>query len=113
VSTKIGANLVVHHGVGLVVHPGTIIGDRVTLRQNTTIGDRGDGSRPPVLGNDVNVGPNVVILGPITVGAGATIGAGAVVVDDVSAGETVVGNPARSIPRRGSGQRSEDFGRSE
>ncbi|MFM7509822.1 MAG: serine O-acetyltransferase [Actinomycetota bacterium] len=96
-----GPGLAVFHGTGLVVHSGTRIGAGVTLRQGTTIGARGHGDGPdgqaPVLGNDVDVGVGALVIGPWTVGDGAVIGAGAVVVGDVPAGATVVGNPARIL----------------
>jgi putative colanic acid biosynthesis acetyltransferase WcaB len=95
--TSIGFNFVVHHGIGLVVHADTVIGTNVTLRQNTTIGKADESRGAPVIGSNVEVGANVVILGPITIGDGAVIGAGSVVVKDVRPGARVVGNPAREL----------------
>jgi putative colanic acid biosynthesis acetyltransferase WcaB len=99
--TKIGPGLALYHGVALVVHEGATIGANCTLRQSTTIGAKqlADGSQSacPVLGDGVDVGANVVIIGPVKVGDFAVIGAGSVVVKDVPARAVVAGNPARLI----------------
>jgi putative colanic acid biosynthesis acetyltransferase WcaB len=57
----------------------------------------GDAGACPIIGDRVDIGANSVILGPIRIGSDAVIGAGSVVVKDVPAGATVVGNPARVI----------------
>jgi putative colanic acid biosynthesis acetyltransferase WcaB len=99
--TSVGPRLRLFHAHALVVHEGTTIGADCTLRQSTTIGNKtlsdGTPSACPTLGTGVDVGANVVILGPIFIGARAVIGAGSVVVKDVPAGATVAGNPARII----------------
>jgi putative colanic acid biosynthesis acetyltransferase WcaB len=103
-SVEAGPELRVYHGQGLVVHKASVLGSGVTLRQNTTLGTRvrdGVESSAPVLGDGVDVGANVVILGPCTIGANAVIGAGSVVVGDVPAGAVVAGNPARVIASAG------------
>lgn len=98
---KVGPGLRLFHGMGLVVNDQTIIGRNVVLRHTTTIGVKETlpfGTQAaPIIGDDVDIGAHVIILGPITVGNGARIGAGSVVVKDVPAGATVVGNPARVI----------------
>lgn len=98
---RVGPRLRLYHGVGLVVNPGAVIGADCVLRHCTTIGRAsGEFDAPtgcPVLGDGVDVGPHAAILGPIRVGDGARIGAGAVVVRDVSPGAVVVGNPAREL----------------
>ncbi|WNO06249.1 serine O-acetyltransferase [Rhodoferax mekongensis] len=100
-NTQVGPSLRLYHGMGLVVNDQTVIGRNVALRHNTTIGVKETlpfGTRAaPTIGDDVDIGAHVVILGPITVGSGARIGAGSVVVKDVPEGATVVGNPARVI----------------
>ncbi len=95
--TKIGKKFILRHGMGLAVHPSTIIGNNVTLRHNTTIGNSVSGGGAPIIEDDVNVGANSVIIGEITIGKGATIGAGSVVIKDVPAYAVVVGNPARIV----------------
>jgi serine acetyltransferase len=97
---RAGEGLVLWHGQGLVVNPAVVLGAGVSLRQNTTIGPKmvdGANTASPVLEDGVDVGANAVIVGPITIGAGATVGAGAVVTRDVAPGSTVAGNPARPI----------------
>ena len=97
---SIGDPVIVHPGV-YVVH-GQVVVDGITeihsgvvLAPFVTVGLRAGDLRGPTLERDVNVGTGAKIIGPVTVGRGATIGANAVVVDDVPAGVTVVGAPAR------------------
>lgn len=98
---KIGSGLRLYHGQALVVNDRSVIGRNCVLRHSTTIGVAGTyddyGGVAPIIGNDVDVGSNVVILGAINIGDGAVIGAGSVVVKNVEAGAVVVGNPARVI----------------
>jgi putative colanic acid biosynthesis acetyltransferase WcaB len=102
--TSIGPRLRLFHAHALVVHEGTIIGSDCTLRQSTTIGNKtlfdGTPGACPKIGDGVDIGSNAVILGPISIGARAVIGAGSVVVKDVPEGATVAGNPARIIRGR-------------
>lgn len=98
--TKIGKNFVLWHGMGLVVNPNTVIGNNVTLRNNTTIGNAAHGGKCPVLCDGVSVGPNSVIIGDITLGENSIIGAGSVVVNDVKPNTIVAGNPAKLIRTR-------------
>lgn len=101
-TTQIGEGFEIFHSAhASVVSPGTIIGKNVSLRQNTTIGAKGfnGAEKSPVIEDDVTIGPNVCIIGDITIGKGAVIGAGAVVVKDVLPYDIVAGNPAKSIKR--------------
>jgi serine O-acetyltransferase len=88
-----------HHALGVVLHPKVRIGRRVHLQHHVTLGTDVPNASAHFLdiGNDVHVGAYAVLLGPISVGDGARIGAGSVVTKDVPAGATVVGNPARTI----------------
>lgn len=99
--TQIGPNLQLQHGVALVVNHETTIGSNCILRHSTTIGNKkyADGrcSASPIIGDNVEIGSNVVILGPIKVGDNAIIGAGSVVVKDIPARTVVAGNPAKVI----------------
>jgi putative colanic acid biosynthesis acetyltransferase WcaB len=99
--TKIEKNLTLQHGHGLVINHKTQIGENCVLRNSTTIGNKkladGSYSAAPKIGNNVDIGANVVIIGAITIGDSAVIGAGSVVVKDVPERAVVVGNPARVI----------------
>ena len=86
-----------HHALGVVIHPRAVIGTDCHIGHGVTIGGRKGIETVPVLGKDVVVGCGATILGPITVGDGAMIGAGPVVIHDVPAGATVTGVPARII----------------
>lgn len=103
--TKVGKGLKIEHGFGLVVNDNAILGDYVHLRHCVTIGcvKNQDGSQgpSPIIGNNVEVGANSVVIGGIVVGNSAKIGAGAVVVKDVLPDSVVVGNPMRVIKRSG------------
>jgi serine acetyltransferase len=98
-----GPGLRLRHGFGLVVHPRTVLGRDVVLKHGVTIGHRGDENDDgpvPVIGDRVVFGPHSQVLGGVTVGDDARIGAGAVVVTDVPAGAAAVGVPARIIQPR-------------
>ncbi len=92
----VGQGVVIEHQGGIVIHGATVIGDRCIIRQNCTLGirrlDRLDDA--PILMADVNVGAGAVILGRVTIGAGAAIGANAVVLTDVPPGALATGVPA-------------------
>ena len=100
---EIGRRLFVDHGTGVVIGETAVIGDDVTLYQGVTLGGTSlyKGKRHPTLGDGVSVGSGAQVLGPISVGAGARIGANAVVLTDVPTGTTMVGIPARMIEQRG------------
>lgn len=98
---KIGRRLKLHHGQALVVNDHVIIGKDCILRHSTTIGvavtSNNYSGSVPVIGDYVDIGSNVVILGGIHIGDRAVIGAGSVIVNDIPKGAVVVGNPARII----------------
>jgi serine O-acetyltransferase len=95
-STHLGRRVVFEHQHGIVIHGAATIGDDCIIRQGVTIGNRYfvKPHDAPVLGNKVDVGAGAKILGNITVGHNASIGANAVVLQDVPSGATAVGNPA-------------------
>lgn len=104
----IGRKLFIDHGMGVVIGETAEIGDHVTLYQGVTLGIshtrdvrslRGK-KRHPTLEDHVTVTVGAKILGAITVGEGAIIGAGSVVVRDVPAHTTVVGVPGRVVVER-------------
>lgn len=100
-NTQIGKNCIIYHGHSVVINNFTVIGDNCTIRHNTTIGNKqsadGTFTKSPVIGNGVDIGASVCIIGNITIGDNAVIGAGAVVVKSIPAGAIAVGNPARII----------------
>ena len=95
---KIGRRLFIDHGMGVVVGGTATIGDDVTIYQCVTLGGLSlkPGKRHPDVLDGAVIGAGAQVLGPITVGRGARVGANSVVVDDVCDGHTVVGIPARS-----------------
>lgn len=94
---KIGRRVFIDHGTGVVIGETAEVGDNVTLYQGVTLGGTSlnEGKRHPTLEDGVIVGSGAQVLGPHTIGAGARIGANAVVLDSVPAGVTMVGIPAR------------------
>ncbi len=98
-AARIGRELFIDHGSGVVIGETAEIGERVTLYQGVTLGGTGfqRGKRHPTLGDNVTVGSGAKLLGPIAVGDGAKIGANTVVVEDVPPGSTVVGNPGHPV----------------
>lgn len=102
-STVVGRRLRVFHGAGIVINPGTVIGDDVTIRQNVTLGNVTPDGPCPVIGDGVELGAGCIVLGGVRIGDGARVGAGAVVTKDVPERATVVGNPARLLRLPGEG----------
>ena len=97
---EIGRCFFIDHGMGVVIGETAKIGDFVHMYHGVTLGgvESIQGQRHPIVGNHVLIGANATLLGPIHIGDGAKIGAGAVVMHDVPAGATAVGVPARIIP---------------
>ncbi|EJN12511.1 serine acetyltransferase [Bradyrhizobium sp. YR681] len=95
-AAKIGSSVYLDHATGIVIGANVAIGDEVTILQNVSIGRRGElPARSPRIGRGVYIGAGATILGDISIGDFARIGAGTVVTSDVPAGCTAVGNPAR------------------
>ena len=100
-SAKLGRRVVFEHQGAVVIHGSAEIGDDCVIRQGVTLGNR-TLDRPfdaPKLGRGVNVGAGAKILGAVVIGDEASVGANAVVLDDVEAGSLVVGIPARPVQR--------------
>lgn len=96
-----GKGFRLYHGVGLVINGNSVIGDNCTLRHTTTIGnkrveDNGPNSCP-IIGNNVDIGAHVCILGNIVIGDNVVIGAGSIITKSIPANCIVVGNPAKII----------------
>jgi serine O-acetyltransferase len=98
-AASIGQGLFIDHGTGVVVGETAQIGDNVTLYQGVTLGGTGfaTGKRHPTVEDNVTIGSGSKLLGPITIGHGAKIGANAVVIHDVPPNSTVVGNPGHPV----------------
>ena len=96
---QIGPGLRIYHFGNIFVHPSAVIGRNCTLRQGVTIGNLGVEGPVPVVEDDVEFGAYAQVLGDVRVGRGAKIGVLSVVLSDVPAGATALGNPARILPR--------------
>ncbi len=96
---RIGCDFFIDHGSGVVIGETAEVGERVTLYQGVTLGGTGfqRGKRHPTLADNVTIGSGAKLLGPIEVGEGAKVGANTVVVEDVPAAATVVGNPGHPV----------------
>jgi serine O-acetyltransferase len=98
-AARIGAEFFIDHGSGVVIGETAEVGDRVTLYQGVTLGGTGfaRGKRHPTLEDNVTVGSGAKLLGPVTVGRNAKVGANTVVIEDIPAETTVVGNPGHPV----------------
>ena len=99
---RIGENFFIDHGTGVVIGETAEIGDNVFLYHGVTLGGTGKdvGKRHPTIGNNVMIGAESVVLGPVTIGDNVVIGAKSVVMTDIPANTTVVGAPMRIVKRR-------------
>ena len=105
-NAKIGKNLFIDHGMGVVIGETSEIGDNVTIYHAVTLGGSSPSidserqrheKRHPTVGNDVVIGSGAQIIGPIKIGNNARIAANAVVVKDVPENATMVGIPAKAV----------------
>ncbi|MDD5822962.1 MAG: serine O-acetyltransferase [Firmicutes bacterium] len=98
----IGKNFFIDHGTGVVIGETAEIGDNVMLYHGVTLGGTGKdtGKRHPTVGNNVTIGAQTTVLGPITIGDNVVIGAESVVRRDVEPNTTVVGSSMRIVKRR-------------
>ena len=105
-NAKIGKNLFIDHGMGVVIGETSEISDNVTIYHNVTLGgtspsintnEQRNSKRHPTLEENVVVGSGAQILGPVVVGKNSLIGANAVVTKDVPEKSIMAGNPAKKI----------------
>ena len=98
-AAEIGDGFFIDHGMGVVIGETAEIGADVTLYQGVTLGGTGfqTGKRHPTVQDNVTIGSGAKLLGPITIGHGAKIGANSVVIHDVPPNSTVVGNPGHPV----------------
>ncbi len=97
---KIGKNLFIDHGMGVVIGETCIIGDNVIIYQGVTLGATGNEKkfkRHPTIGSNVLIGSGAKVLGDIKIGNNVKIGAGSVVLKNVPNNSTVVGIPAKKV----------------
>lgn len=99
---RIGRRFFLDHGMGVVIGETAEIGDDVLMYQGVVLGGTSleKKKRHPTIGHNVVIGAAAIVLGPVTVGDGARIGANSVVVDSVPADATVVGIPGRAVEDR-------------
>ncbi|WP_435194023.1 serine O-acetyltransferase EpsC [Natronomonas sp. EA1] len=102
----IGRRVFIDHGAGVVIGETAEIGDDVVMYHGVTLGgaDSEPVKRHPTIESGVTLGANATLIGAITVGEAANVGAGAVVVKDIPAGRTAVGNPARLVDEANAGE---------
>ena len=107
---RIGKNFFIDHGMGVVIGETSKIGDNVTIYHMVTLGgispsinsdDQRQVKRHPTLKDNVVIGSGAQVVGPITVGENAKIGANAVVTKDVPANAVMVGIPAKNVNKDG------------
>ena len=105
-NAKIGKNLFIDHGMGVVIGETSDIGDNVTIYHAVTLGGSSPSidsekqrheKRHPTIGHDVVIGSGAQIIGPVKVGNNSRIAANAVVVKDVPENATMVGIPAKAV----------------
>lgn len=96
---QIGRRVFIDHGMGVVIGETAVVGDDVVIFHGVTLGGTGkdSGQRHPSIGKGVLLSAHVQVLGPITIGEYAKIGAGAVVLKDIPAYATAVGLPAKVV----------------
>jgi serine O-acetyltransferase len=100
---KIGRNLIIDHGMGVVIGETAVIGNNCLIYHGVTLGgvDLNPVKRHPTLQDGVVVGAGAKILGNITIGAHSRIGANSVVIKDVPGNSTATGIPAKIVDQRG------------
>lgn len=102
-AAKIGKNVFIDHGMGVVIGETAVVGDNCTIYQGVTLGGTGKdkGKRHPTIGNNVTIGSGAKILGPFTVGDNSKVAANAVVLNEIPPNSTCVGVPAHIVKYEG------------
>ena len=100
---QIGKRFFIDHGMGVVIGETAEIGDNVMLYHGVTLGGTGKDkiTRHPTVGDNVLIGAETIILGPINIGSNTKIGAGSVVLEDIPANVTAVGSPTKIVRKDG------------
>jgi len=98
---RIGKNLFIDHGMGVVIGETAVVGNNVTMFHGATLGGTGNekGKRHPTVGDNVVIGSSAKILGNVYIASGTKVGANAVVLHDTSPNSTVVGIPAEEVKK--------------
>lgn len=98
-AAKLGKGILIDHGTGVVIGETAVVGDNVSILQGVTLGGTGKdcGDRHPKIGKNVLIGAHSTILGNITIGKGAMIAAGSLVLKNVAPHTMVAGAPAREV----------------
>ena len=96
---KIGKNFFIDHGFGVVIGETSEIGDNVVIYQNVTLGGRSikNEKRHPTIKSNVVIGAGAKILGPVEIGEGARIGAGAIIIQDIGKDAVMIANVAKKL----------------
>ncbi|EOH91995.1 serine acetyltransferase [Enterococcus villorum] len=94
---EVGKGLTIWHPYGIVIHSQAIIGENVTIRQHVTIGKAHDEGGLPIIGNNVSIGAGAIIIDEIKIGDNTVIGANAVVTKSCPENAVLVGVPAKNI----------------
>jgi serine O-acetyltransferase len=108
--TRVGRGVQLSYsGLGTVIHPRAVIGNRVVIGPGVVVGGRSEIWEVPVIEDEVQLGVGAKVLGPVRVGRGAIVGANAVVLHDVPEGAVVGGVPARILRQRGMATEDQDI----
>jgi len=112
---KIGKRFFIDHGMGIVIGETAIIGDDVMMYHGVTLGghgwwvDKKGSKRHPTIGNNVTLGMGCKVLGPVVVGNNSKIGAEAMIIKDVPANSTVVGELGKYVVKDGKKVKEKDI----
>lgn len=110
-----GRGILLDHATGVVIGETAVVGDNVSMLHHVTLGGSGTGKgiRHPTIGHGVLLGAGVSVLGNVTVGCGAKVGAGSVVVSDLPCHSVAVGVPARIVKQNSRSEPCQDMDQTE